>query len=109
MLAVESEPPTASRHQADTSSGQNPGSQEAAMMDAEQLDRDDILRMARLAGLNLPRSYEAEPVEADKQVRRLVMLLPQPHSRGDEPAHIFDPGRFGPTTGRDHEIGRAHG
>ena len=69
------------------------------MMDAEQLDHDDILRMARLAGLNLPRSYEAELVQAYKHVRRLVTLLPKPHSRSDEPAHIFDPDRFRPTTG----------
>ena len=43
-------------------------------------------------------SYEAELVEAYEHVRRLVALLPQPRARGDEPAHIFDPARFGPTT-----------
>jgi hypothetical protein len=69
------------------------------MMDPEQLDRDEILHVARLAGLHLPRSYEHELVEAYKHVRWLVTILPQPHSRGDEPAHIFDPGRFRPTTG----------
>ena len=68
-------------------------------MDAEQLDRDDILRMAKMAGLHLPCSYDAELLEAYTHLRRLVTLLPQPHSRGDEPAHIFDPGRFRPTTG----------
>ena len=55
--------------------------------------------MARLAGLHLPASYEAELVEAYGHVRRLVALLPQPRSRGDEPAHIFDPAKFGSTTG----------
>jgi hypothetical protein len=64
-------------------------------MDAQQLDRDDILSMARLAGLQLPASYEAELLEAYEHVRRLVTLLPQPRSRGDEPAHVFDPARFG--------------
>jgi hypothetical protein len=68
-------------------------------MDAQQLCRDDILSIARLAGLHLPTSYEAELVEAYEHVRRLVTLLPQPRSRGDEPAHVFDPARFGPTTG----------
>jgi hypothetical protein len=68
-------------------------------MDAQQLDRDDILSVARLAGLHLPTSYAAELVEAYEHVRRLVALLPQPTARGDEPAHIFDPARFGPTTG----------
>jgi hypothetical protein len=68
-------------------------------MDAQQLCRDDILSIARLAGLHLPTPYEAELVEAYEHVRRLVTLLPQPRSRGDEPAHIFDPARFGPTTG----------
>ena len=68
-------------------------------MDEQQLGRDDILPIARLAGLHLPASYEAELVEAYEHVRRLVTLLPQPRSRGDEPAHIFDPARFGPTTG----------
>jgi hypothetical protein len=65
----------------------------------EQLGRDDILLMARLAGLHLPASYEAELVEAYAHVRRLVALLPQSRSRADEPAHIFDPSRFGTTTG----------
>jgi hypothetical protein len=68
-------------------------------MDTQQLCRDDILSIARLAGLHLPTSCEAELVEAYEHVRRLVTLLPQPRSRGDEPAHIFDPARFGPTTG----------
>ena len=66
-------------------------------MDAQQLERDDILSIGRLAGLHLPAAYEAELVEAYGHVRRLVTLLPQPRSRGDEPAHIFDPARFGPT------------
>ena len=38
-------------------------------------------------------------MEAYQHVRRLVALLPQPRSRGDEPAHIFDPAKFGPTSG----------
>jgi hypothetical protein len=68
-------------------------------MDAQQGDRDDILRMAKLAVLRLPPAYEVELVEAYEHVRRLVALLPQPRARADEPAHVFDPGRFWPTIG----------
>jgi hypothetical protein len=63
-------------------------------MDEKQPDRDDILRLAALAGLHLPAEYEAELVEAYGHVRRLVALLPQPRARGDEPAHVFDPETF---------------
>ncbi len=59
-------------------------------------DRDAILAAARLAGLTLPPSYEAELVEAYGHVRRLVADLPGPRERADEPAHIFDPARFRP-------------
>ena len=69
------------------------------MTETEQLDREDIPRMARLVGLHLPRSYEAELVEAYTHVRRLVALLPQPRARSDEPAHIFNPDKCRSTTG----------
>lgn len=68
-------------------------------MDEQQLGHDDILRIARLAGLHLSAPYEAELVDAYKHVRRLVMLLPRPRSRSDEPAHSFDPTKFGRATG----------
>ena len=64
------------------------------MMDDQQIGREDILSMARLAGLHLPAAYEDELVEAYDHIRRLVALLPQPRSRGDEPAHVFDPAKF---------------
>jgi hypothetical protein len=70
----------------------NTGGQD--IMDEEQISRDDILRIARLAGLRLPIAYEAELVDAFGHVRRLVMLLPRPRSRSDEPAHTFDPTKF---------------
>ncbi len=63
-------------------------------MDDRYLRRDDILIMARLAGLCLPASYEAELVEAYEHVRRLVTLLPRLCSRADEPAHIFNSAKF---------------
>ena len=66
-------------------------------MDAQQPGREDILSMARLAGLRLDALQEAELLDAYQHVRRLVKLLPQARSRSDEPAHIFDAGRFWPT------------
>ena len=68
-------------------------------MDEQQIGREDILSVARLAGLHLPASYEDELVEAYDHIRRLVALLPQPRSCDDEPAHVFDPVTFEPTTG----------
>jgi hypothetical protein len=67
------------------------------MMDDQQIGREDILSMARLAGLHLPAAYAGELVEAYDHIRRLVALLPQPRSRGDEPAHVFDPAKFDST------------
>jgi hypothetical protein len=68
------------------------------MPDEHQLRREDILSVARLAGLDLPAAYEDELVEAYGHVRRLVALLPQPRARGDEPAHVFDPTKFSSTS-----------
>lgn len=70
-------------------------------MDEQQPGRDDILLMARLAGLRLPAAYEEELLEAYKHVRRLAALVPRPRSRGDEPAHAFDPARFAPPEAAD--------
>ena len=61
--------------------------------------RDEILALARLAGLDLPAAYEEELVDAYRHVRRLVPRLPRSRPRGDEPAHIFDPLAFGPSRG----------
>ena len=69
------------------------------MADEHQPGRDDILRLARQAGLHLPAAYEAELTDACQHVRRLVKLLPQSRARADEPAHTFDPARFDPKSG----------
>jgi hypothetical protein len=63
-------------------------------MDDQQIGREDILSMARLAGLHLPAPYEDELVEAYNHIRRLVALLPKLRAHGDEPAHVFDPTKF---------------
>jgi hypothetical protein len=68
-------------------------------MDEQRPRRDDILLMAELAGLHLPAAYEEELVEAYGHVRRLAALVPSPRSRGDEPAHVFDPAKFLPPAG----------
>ena len=64
--------------------------------DERESSRDEILAAARLAGRDLPAPYQEELVEAFGHVRRLVALLPRALRYGDEPAHIFDPTRFGP-------------
>lgn len=70
-------------------------------MDDPQPDRDDILAIARLAGLHLPAAYESELVDAYTHVRRLVSLVPRPHTRSDEPAHVFDPAKAAPPPSAD--------
>jgi hypothetical protein len=72
---------------------------EGGTMSAQKPARDDFLAIARLAGLDRLGPYEAELVDAYDHIRRLVTLLPQPSARGSEPAHIFDPARFGPMAG----------
>mgnify|MGYP001074148465 CR=1 FL=1 len=57
---------------------------------------DDILRLARLAGLDLPEAYRAELIEAYGHVRAMVGRLPGGRPHGDEPAHVFVPSAFLP-------------
>jgi hypothetical protein len=57
---------------------------------------DDILRLARLAGLDLPEAYHAELIEAYGHVRAMVRRLPGGRPHGDEPAHVFVPTVFLP-------------
>jgi hypothetical protein len=70
-------------------------------MSESEPGRDDILKLARLAGLHLSAPYETELVDAYKHVRRLIDRLPEPVSRTSEPAHTFAPEKFGVTTGED--------
>ena len=57
---------------------------------------DDILRLARLAGLDLPDAYRGELIEAYGHVRAMVGRLPGGRPHGDEPAHVFVPTVFLP-------------
>lgn len=57
---------------------------------------DDIIRLARQAGLDLPAAYLPELIEAYGHVRQMVARLPNGRPHGDEPAHVFVPTVFLP-------------
>lgn len=57
---------------------------------------DDIVRLARHAGLDLPAEYVPELIEAYGHVRRMTDRLAQARPHGDEPAHVFVPSVFQP-------------
>jgi hypothetical protein len=58
--------------------------------------QDEIVRLARQAGLDLPPAYLQELVAAYGHVRAMVERLPAGRPHGDEPAHIFVPQKFLP-------------
>ncbi|MGD9882880.1 MAG: hypothetical protein AB7F22_15400 [Reyranella sp.] len=62
----------------------------------DPISDDDILRLARLAGLELPAEYRAELIEAYGHVRAMIERLPGGRPHGDEPAHVFVPTAFRP-------------
>jgi hypothetical protein len=55
---------------------------------------DEIVLLARQAGLNLPCEYLPELIEAYGHVRRMIDRIPTARPRGDEPAHVFVAGKF---------------
>jgi hypothetical protein len=57
---------------------------------------DDIIRLARQAGLDLPAAYRAELIDAYRHVREMVERIPGGRPHGDEPAHVFVPTAFLP-------------
>ena len=57
---------------------------------------DDIIRLARQAGLDLPAEFMPELIEAYGHVRQMVERLSTPRPRGDEPAHVFVASAFKP-------------
>jgi aspartyl-tRNA(Asn)/glutamyl-tRNA(Gln) amidotransferase subunit A len=63
-------------------------------MQDEPTDRDAVLTLAGMAGLNLPVAYVDELVDAYTHIRALVAKLPQLRPYSDEPAHVFDPAKF---------------
>ncbi len=50
---------------------------------------DDIVHLARQAGLDLPAEFIPELIDAYGHVRPMVERLATPRPRRDEPAHVF--------------------
>lgn len=61
--------------------------------------RDEIVLLARHAGLDLPDAYLDELVDAYRRVRQMIARMPATRPRGDEPAHVFSPLKFMPVEG----------
>lgn len=57
---------------------------------------DEIVLLARQAGLDLPPEYFQELISAYGNVRRMIDRIPTGRPRGDEPAHVFVPTKFMP-------------
>ena len=60
---------------------------------------DEIVLLARQAGLDLPPEYFSELIDAYGNVRRMISRIPTGRPRGDEPAHVFAPTTFLPPEG----------
>ncbi len=58
--------------------------------------QDEIVHLARQAGLDLPDAYLQELVEAYGHVRAMTNRISTARPHGDEPAHIFAPQKFLP-------------
>ena len=57
---------------------------------------DDIKRLARQAGLDLPAEFMPELIEAYGHVRQMTARVRAARPRGDEPAHVFVASAFQP-------------
>jgi len=57
---------------------------------------DDIARLARQAGLDLPAEFMPELIDAYGHVRQMTERLSAARPRGDEPAHVFVASAFKP-------------
>jgi hypothetical protein len=60
------------------------------------MTEDEVVLLARQAGLNLPGEYLPELLDAYANVRRMIDRIPAGRPRGDEPAHVFVPTKFMP-------------
>ncbi len=58
--------------------------------------QDEIVLLARQAGLELPPEYLSELIDAYGNVRRMIDRIPTGRPHGSEPAHVFLPGKFVP-------------
>jgi hypothetical protein len=66
------------------------------MMPEDHMTRDDILVLAKQAGLDLPEAYQDELVAAYGYMQQMAARLTGSRDYSAEPAHIFDPTRFLP-------------
>jgi hypothetical protein len=57
---------------------------------------DDIARLARQAGLDLPAEFMPELIDAYGHVRQMTARVRAARPRGDEPAHVFVASAFQP-------------
>ena len=57
---------------------------------------DEIVDLARQAGLVLPAEYVPELIEAYGHVRQMIGRISTVRPHGDEPAHVFAPCVFQP-------------
>ena len=57
---------------------------------------DEIVLLAKQAGLDLPSEYLQELIDAYGNVRQMIDRIPTGRPRGDEPAHVFVPTKFLP-------------
>ena len=62
----------------------------------DQPSDDDIVHLARQAGLVLPAAYLPELIEAYGHVYRMIGRISKVRPHGDEPAHVFVPCVFLP-------------
>jgi hypothetical protein len=57
---------------------------------------DDVARLARQAGLDLPAEFMPELIDAYGHVRQMVERVRTARPHGDEPAHVFVASAFTP-------------
>ncbi len=65
-------------------------------MDRSPASREDIMAVARVAGLDLEGKYLDELIEAYRTIEPMLLRIRQGRPRADEPAHTFDPRKFLP-------------
>jgi hypothetical protein len=62
---------------------------------AEEATREEVLVLAKQAGLDLPEPYFEELVSAYRHLQRMTARINRNRPRADEPAHVFVATTFG--------------
>jgi hypothetical protein len=68
-------------------------------MSETSLTREEILVLAKAAGLDLPPEYFDELVDAYGHLQTMIARLPRNRAHSDEPAHVFRATTFLPQEG----------